>query len=183
MDTEQQQLAELFVNRAPLALIEPLATPGVPLIADADGKPPLWLAIELHDDPKVIKLLIRRFPPALDSVDGVGRVWTYFESLPVEGRFSNYGEVGQLLLDCYNAFKLHRFPHLIELCGTSDALEALVAAHSEAEDDLSPNVLCRRESWNKVLAHIKQLPTQATIDELFSQDEIGYTALSNASAN
>jgi len=75
---------------------------------------------------------------------------------------------------CCAAYKQHRFPRLIKLCGTSDALEALVAAHSE--DDLWLNVFCWRESRNKVLTRIKQLPPQAAVAELFFQDELGDTA-------
>jgi len=56
------------------------------------------------------------------------------------------------------AFKEHRFLRLIELCGTSDALKALVTGNSE--DDLPLHVLCYRNSWNKVLARIKQRPTR-----------------------
>ena len=62
---------------------------------------------------------------------------------------------------------------------TSDALVSLVAAHSE--DDLSLFVLSCRQSWNKVLARIKKRSTQAAVDELFSQDEIGQTAFVVAS--
>jgi len=46
------------------------------------------------------------------------------------------------LWDCYYAFREH--PRLIKLCCTSDALEALVATHSE--DDLSLYVLCWRKT-------------------------------------
>jgi len=86
-----------------------------------------------------------------------------------------------LLIGCYKAFRQHRFPLLIELCCTSDALEALVAAHSE--DDLSLNVFCIRESWNKVLARIKQLSTQAAVAELFFKNEFGLSTFAEASAN
>jgi len=58
--------------------------------------------------------------------------------------FSNHADIHNLLVDCRNAFRQHRFPRLVELCGTSDALKALVAAHSE--DDLSLYVLCMRLS-------------------------------------
>ena len=64
----------------------------------------------------------------------------FFQNLPAENHFSNDDEVCNLFFDSYNKFKKHRFPRLIELCGTSDALEALVAAHSE--DGLSLYVLC-----------------------------------------
>ena len=84
-------------------------------------------------------------------------------------RFSNHDEVDKLLLDCSNADNEHRNPRLIELCGTSDALEALVAAHSE--DNMSLRVLCLR---------IKQLPTKAEIAELFYQDELGRTTFAEA---
>ena len=153
-------------------------TSSVLRVADADGKRALNWAIEHHNDPKVIKLVVSRYPPALGSVvGGEGIVW-YFRDLPAENRFSNYDEVFNLLLDCYVPYKQHRFPRLIELCGTSDALAALVAAHSE--DDLSLEVLCLRHSWNKVLARIKKLPTQAAISELFSQDESGATTFARA---
>ena len=76
-----------------------------------------------------------------------------------------------MLIDCYLAYKAHRFPRLIELCSTSDALEVLDTLN--AEDDLSLHVLSLRESWNKVLARIKQLPVQAAVAELFDQDEFG----------
>jgi len=99
----------------------------------------------------------------------------YFQGLPVENSFSDHIEIDTVLCECYTAFKQHLFPRVIELCGTSDALEVLVAAHSE--DNLSLHVLCRRQSWNKVLARIKKLPTQAAVVELFSLDELGRTAL------
>jgi len=177
---QQHQLAEFLISyRAPLALIEPLATPSVLCIADADGKRALHWAVKHHNDPEVIALVISRHPPALVAVVGGEHVVTFFRDLPVENRFSNHDEVGQLLCDCYHAFKEHHFPRLIELCGTSDALEALDAAY--VEDDLSLYVLCCRKSWDKVLARIKKLPTQAAIDELFSQDELGCTVLARAS--
>ena len=44
-------------------------------------------------------------------------------------------------------------------------------------------VLSRRESWDKVLARIKQLPTQAAVTELFSKDELGDTSLACAATN
>jgi len=132
--------------------------------------------------PKVIKLLISRHPPApISSVGDMFMVDFFHESLPAESRFSNHDEIGLLLFDCRNAFKQHRFPRIIELCGTSDALAALVLAHSE--DDLSLHALCFRRSWNKVLARIKQLPTQAAVAELFPQDELGGTAYGHATAN
>ena len=67
-------------------------------------------------------------------------ILTYFKRLPAENRSSNHDEVDDLLLNCYNAFKEHRFPSPIELCGTSDALKAIVAAHSE--DDLPLHGRC-----------------------------------------
>jgi len=76
-----------------------------------------------------------------------------------------------LLRDCRDAFGDNFFPRVIELYGTSDALEALVAAH--VEDELSPTALCLRKSWSKILARIKQLPTQAALAELFYQDASG----------
>jgi len=180
---QQRQLAEFLIsNRAPLALIEPLATPSALRIKDADGKPPLWLALEHHNDPAVIALIICRHPSALVSVVGGEVIWLWFmRLLPADNRFSNHDDILDLLVCSYNAFKRRRFPRLVELCGTSDALLALVAAHSE--DDLSLDVLCYRESWDKVLARIKQLPTQATVDELFSLNELGVTAFTLASAN
>ena len=45
---------------------------------------------------------------------------------------------------------------------------------------MSLYVLCCRESWDKIPARIKQLPTQAAVAELFSQDERGWTALAVA---
>ena len=117
-----QQLETLITNRAPLALIDPLATPDFLRIADADDKTPLWLAIEHHGDEEVIKLLISRHPPALVAVVGGEDIWEWFQSLmPAENRFSDYTS--------WDAFKELRFLCLIELCGTSDALEALVAAY------------------------------------------------------
>ena len=134
MDTEQQQLMKLvgaFWNQAPLAQVDPLATPSVLLIADAEGKPPLWLALEHHNDPKVIKLVIRRLPEALLSVVYDRCIIRCYKNLPAKNRISNHGKIGRLLVDCINAYRQHRFPRLIELCGTSDALEALVVAFSE----------------------------------------------------
>ena len=107
-------------------------------------------------------VLISRDPPVfLSRVRGE----------PAENRFSNHNEVYNLLVDCYLAFKERRFPRLIELCGTSDALEALVAAHDE--DNMYLYVLSRRESWDKVLARIKQLPPAAAVAELFGVDVWG----------
>ena len=107
-------------------------------------------------------------------------IWQWFRCLPAENRFSNDGEVGQLFLDCYDAYNEHRFPRLIELCGTSDALQALVAARDE--DNLPLYVLCVRQSGNKVLARIKQLRAQAAVDEMFFLDEGERTALALATA-
>jgi len=44
-------------------------------------------------------------------------------------------------------------------------------------------VLCWRQSWNKVLACIKVLLTQAAVAELFSQDEFRRIAFAIASGN
>jgi len=138
MDTEQQKhkklLTTLRIKGAP-AQVDPLATPNVLIIADADGNRPRWLALEHHYDLKVIKLVISRDPEALFSVVGADRVWQWFQRLPIKKRLCNHDEILNLLWDCYTAHKAHRFPRLIKLCGTSYALEALVAAHSE--DDLS----------------------------------------------
>ena len=83
------------------------------------------------------------------------------------------------MVNCGNAFREHRFPLLFELCDTSHALEALVAAHSQDELSLySLLVLCLRE----LLARIKQRPTQAAVPELFHQNELGGTALAFASS-
>jgi len=68
MDIDQQQLKKLigaFWNQAPLAQIDPLATPSVLRIADADGKPPLWYALVYHVNPEVVRLVIRRLLEAL----------------------------------------------------------------------------------------------------------------------
>ena len=46
---------------------------------------------------------------------------------------------------------------------------------------MSLYVLCCRESWDKIPARIKRLPTQATVDELFYQDEFGQTTFAIAS--
>ena len=102
-------------------------------------------------------------------------------SLPAENRFSNYGEILKLLSSCWAVFNEQRFPRLVGLCGTFDALKALVAAHSD--DDLALHVLCCRGSWSKVLARIKQLPTQTAVSELFSQDERGDTVVAAAFAS
>ena len=116
-----------------------------------------------HDDPNVIKLLIRRDPEALClAVDG-GSIVDSFRCLPSENHFCNRDEIFYLLADSYNEFREHRFPRLIELCGTSDALAALAAAHSE--DDLPLIVLSLRNSCNKVLAH--QAASYPGVDELF----------------
>ena len=78
-----------------------------------------------------------------------------------------------MLCDCYIAFKQFRFPRLIELCGTSDALEALKAAHSE--DDLS----------RALLAHLVEQGARAhqAVAELFSQDELGVSTLTSVATN
>ena len=89
-----------------------------------------------------------------------------------------------MLVHSYKAFKEHSFPRLIELCGTSNALEALVEAHSE--DDMPLHVLCCRKFrklWNKELARIERLPAQAAVAELISQDEFGVTAFAVASVS
>jgi len=180
MDADQQHLETLitaFRDKGAPALIEPLATPSVLRIADADGKRVLHWAVELQDDPEVVKLVISRDPEVVVSLVGDERVWQWFDSQPAEN-FSSHDEIYNLLFDCYVAFVLHRFPDLIELCGTSNALEALVAAHEE--DDLSLRVLCVRKSWDELLARIKKLPTQAAVSELFSLNEFGSTAFALA---
>jgi len=103
-------------------------------IVNADGKLPLWQAIG-DKDPTEIKRLVRVYPPALVATVGGKAILQHFKD-----SISNY----DLLVECYFAFKEHCFHRLIELCGTSDALEALVAALSE--DDLSLHVLCCRRS-------------------------------------
>jgi len=181
MDADQQHLDTLitaFRDNASVAHVAPLATPSVLRIADADGKRALNWALELQDDPKVIKLVISCDPQALVSVVCGVRVWVWYNGMPVENRFGNHNEVYRLLCDCYNAFKQHRFPRLIELCGTSETLEALVAAH--VDDDMSLLVLCLRQSWNKVLARIKQLSAQAAVTELFCQGEYSATTFAAA---
>ena len=179
MDTEQQleNLLTAFCDNASLSQIDLLATESLL----RDGKRALPWALEHHNDPEVIKLLIRRHPLVLASVMRGEPVWEWFDSVPPEDRFSNHDEIYDLLLDCDIALKDHRFSDLIELCGTSDALEALVAAHSE--DDLPLHVLCFRESWDKVLARTKLRPTQATVNELFFQDELGRTSFAVAAGN
>ena len=102
----------------------------------------------------------------------------YCCGLPDEKRFSNHADILILLCECCNAYSKYRFPRLIELCGASDALKALAAAH--VEDDLSLQVLCNRSSWNKVLVRIKLLSTQAAVAELFSQNELAFTAVTVA---
>jgi len=129
-----------------------LVTPSLLRIGDADGYPPLFLALKHHNDPRVIKLLISRNPETLVSLIGVEYVMSFFHHLPAENRFSNHAEISTLPRDCYMTHKLHRFPDLIKLGGTSDALEALVAAYDE--DGLSLDVLCHRHSWDKMLARI-----------------------------
>ena len=143
-------------------------------------KPSLWAALGRPNDVTFIKLLISTNPEALIAVVGGQDRRRFFEGLPAEKRFSNRADVLLLLMDSYRAFKEHRFPRLVELCGTSDALEALVAAH--VEDDLSLLVLCFRSSWNKVLARIKRLAAKAAVAELFYQCELGGTAFAVASA-
>ena len=54
-----------------------------------------------------------------------------------ENPFSNHDEILNLLIHCWMAFKRHLFPGFIKLCGTSDALDALVAAHVEEVQALS----------------------------------------------
>ena len=78
--------------------------------------------------------MISRHPPGLEPVVGGKSIGQSFQDLPAENCSSNFAEVHNLLVDCFAAFKQHLFPRLIELCGTSDALLALVATHSE--DDL-----------------------------------------------
>jgi len=181
MDTEHQHktLLTAFRDKGALAQIDPLATPNVLRIADADGKRALCWALEHHNDPEVIMLVISRDPEALVSVVGGVRVWEWFNSMSAENRFSNHADIHRLLAHSYNSYREHRFPRLIELCGTSDALEALVAAHDE--DDLSLRVLCLRSSWSMVLVRIKHLPVKAAVAELFSLDEIGRSAFAIAS--
>ena len=130
-----------------------------------------------HNDRKVIKLLISRHPPALVSVlkDKNARLLFLQKGLPAAKRFNNHNvEIFHLLSLSHKAFREHRFPRLIELCGTSEALEALVAAHSE--DDLPLAVLGARKLWNNLLARIKQRPSLA-VAKLFYKDKLGATAL------
>ena len=74
--------------------------------------------------------MISRDPEALYSVVGGKAIWEWFPCLSAKNRSSNYDEVNNLLRDCCVAFKQHRFPRLIELCSTSDALEVLLEAHA-----------------------------------------------------
>ena len=83
----------------------------------------------------MIKLLINRHPPVLVSVVSGVCIVEYFHSMPAENSFINHDDIGRLLVDCCRTFRQLHFPRLIELCGTTDALEALEAAHSE--NDLS----------------------------------------------
>ena len=96
-----------------------MATPSVLRIKDADGERSLHWALEHHDDPEVIKLVISRLPPALVTVVGDVRIWEFFKDLPAENRSSNDVEIHGLLVYSYVAYKQHRFPRLIELCGSS----------------------------------------------------------------
>ena len=41
-------------------------------------------------------------------------VRVFFGMMSAENRLSNYDEINDLLLGCYNEFKQHRFPRLIE---------------------------------------------------------------------
>ena len=63
--------------------------------------------------PKVIKLVISRHPPGLESVVGGKSIGQSFQDLPAENRSSNFAEVHNLLVDCSAAFKQHLFPRAV----------------------------------------------------------------------
>jgi len=109
MNVDQQQLERLcasFRMRLPLSQIEPLSTPSVLGIT----KYPLRLAVEHHDDPEVVKLLISRDPGALISVVCGKGIISHFRNMSAENRFSNHAEIKDLLIDCRIAYRQHRFP-------------------------------------------------------------------------
>jgi len=178
MDTDQQNecithvllthLRSAIRGDQPYSKIEPYATPSLLRIADAEGKRALHWAIEHHNDPRVVKLVISRDPEALVSQyndRGISHFMLHHSNSPH----------CKLIRSSWIQWKTHDYPRLIHFCGTSPALEALDAAHSD--EDLPLRVLCFRELWDKVVARIKQLPPAAAVAELFGVDELGWTAL------
>ena len=97
--TPVSQFSAININ-VPLSL----ATPSVLRLVDANGKPPLWQALEHHDDIEVIQLLISRHPEALVSVVGGLCIVHFFDGLPAENCLSNHDEIIDLMWGCYIAF-------------------------------------------------------------------------------
>ena len=101
MDTEQQQQQQLetlltaICDDGTLALVLPLATPGLLRIADADGKPPQWLVIARCNDVDVIQLLNILWPGALFAVANGELIVAFVQSLA-----GDYDEIDDLVCDC-----------------------------------------------------------------------------------
>jgi len=170
--------------------ISDLVSPDLLAIPDDRGRLLLHIAIEYnpednessvyhksHQYSSFFYLLIREYPAALIALVDGKCILSFIQSTKPNSKFK-MSTLEACVMNCLDAYKAHNFPHLIELCGTSDALEALVAAH--VEEDLSLHVLSNRDEWDKVIARINRLPTQATVDELFYQDELGETAFAVA---
>ena len=125
-----------------------------------------------HQYSSFFHILIREYPTALTALVDDVLEDGFIRCTNPKTEFSDTWEDCEM--DCLDAYKAHDFPHLIELCGTSDALETLVAAH--VNEDLSLHALNYRDEWDKVIARINRLPTQIAVDELFFQDELGKLA-------
>ena len=76
-------------------------------------------------------------------------------------------QVVDLVQTVTTAYERRDFPALIRICGTSDALKALVS-------------LCECGSWEAVSKRIETIPNQATIEEMHEKGEEGRIAFATA---
>jgi len=174
MIQEFEALCATITAGSEYSTIEPLVKSSLLAIPDNQENLPLHLALEHQCEESVIKLMIRENPAALICPDnGNGDIFRFVEE--------SASAVSFLLVRSYNAYKKHHFEHLVELCGTSAPLLALIAAHTE--DSLSLDVLCFRKDWPAVQSRLHRLRARAAVDEIFAQDGNGGTALARAVAD
>jgi len=173
MDTNQQQFENLRAAIESEQPVEHLVNEQLLSISDAYGRRPLHWAVQRHNVANV-KLLISVYPEALvQFVDG-RNILVFCH----KARGNNDNDIHRVVGSCWLNYKEHRFSRFIELCGTSEALEALDAAHSQ--NDLSLSVICLRKLFNKALANMDLLSAHAAVAEIFWLGEDGYTAFASA---
>jgi len=125
MDIDQQNewhaLRSAMRGDKPYSKIKPYAT--LLRVADAEGKRALHWAIEHHNDPNVVKLVISRYPEALLSQYNDRSICHFTNKINTPHEL--------LVLTSWTVYKMQDFPRLFNLCGTSPSVEALDVAHSE----------------------------------------------------